>query len=125
MPDAPSADHAHLLFADLVAVPAVEAYVKEVVGAAKRAELEGRDVAALLGDMNVCILGPAGVGKSETARRIAKLFFKIGALPRDSFVEVVASNLSGTYQFITPPNIHPCSLTLALTSRCQSRFRAP
>ena len=97
VPDAPNPDVAHLLFEGKVTVPAVAQYVKEVIAAAKVATAEGRDPSDTLGDLHVCLMGPAGVGKSVTARMIAELFYRLGALPRNNLVEVLATNLEGRF----------------------------
>jgi hypothetical protein len=97
VPDAPNLETAHLIFADLVTVPVVQSFVKEVIAQAKVAAQEERDVSSILGDINMCLVGPAGVGKSETARKLAELFYRIGALPKNICVEIVASNFQGRY----------------------------
>ncbi len=43
---------------------------------------EGRDPAELMADMHMVFYGPAGVGKSETARRFGRLLYNLRVLVR-------------------------------------------
>jgi hypothetical protein len=52
----------------------------------------------------------AGVGKTMTARKLAELFYRLGALPRNHVTCVIASNLEGRYVGQTQDTV--CALPL-------------
>lgn len=72
---------------------------------AQMASDEGRNPSDLLSECHMVFYGPAGVGKSETARRFGRVLFNLRVLPDARVTEVLATELMGEYVGQTAPKV--------------------
>ena len=96
---------ARAAFDGMVRDPAVQELVERFIRTAEVGALEGKDPSDLLGESHVVFYGPAGVGKSETARRFGQFLYQLRVLPEPAVTEVRAVELMGEYVGQTAPKV--------------------
>lgn len=116
-----SVDKARAAFADMVAVPAVQEAVERLCRTAQMASDEGRNPSDLLSECHMVFYGPAGVGKSETARRFGRVLFNLRVLPDARVTEVLATELMGEYVGQVRQECYP----VRVPSLCQCGLLSP
>jgi hypothetical protein len=84
-----SIEKARSVFSDMVDIPAVQQAVDRLCRTSQMASDEGRDPSSMMDSMHMVFYGPAGVGKSETARRFGRVLYNL---------RVLVSGLRGTCQ---------------------------